>query len=84
MWVVLPNATHRLLERSGRVTGADIAAVELLHQFGGAPVVHVPEGEQQRAGARTEKPALQAKQFIAFRNEVHSRSAAAQGDQLSA
>src|SRR6202007_931342 len=44
--------------------------------------MHIPERQQERARASTKQSPLQTQQLIPIRHRVHSRGAAAQGDQL--
>lgn len=80
MGILLAEMLHGGLERGGHVAGFDVALVEELHEVGGAAVVHIPEGEQQRRGSGAEEAALEAEKLVAGGDKVHAGGAAAEGD----
>src|SRR2546423_8118786 len=84
MGVLLAEVAHGGLERSGHVAGLDIGTVEVVHEFGGAAVVDVPEGEKKRSGAGAEQTSLETKEFVPRGDEIHAGGATAQRDEARA
>jgi hypothetical protein len=76
--IFLTKLLHGGLEGAGHVARFDVTLVEDLHEFGGGAVVDIPEGEQQGGRAGAKEAALEAKQFVASSDEVHSGGTAAE------
>ena len=77
---MLAELLHGGLERDGHVSCLHVALIEGLHQLGGAAVVDIPEGEQERGCPSTEEAALETEQFVTGGDEIHPSGATAERD----
>lgn len=78
--VLLSKLLHGGLQGGGHIACFHIARVEGLHKVGGAAVVYVPEGKEERGSAGAEEAALETEEFVSSGDEIHACGTAAEGD----
>src|SRR4029453_4310747 len=73
---------HGVLQGPRLVARRRQAAVEQLHEIGGALIVDVPQSEQHSLRAGVEQSTLQTHQLIAAHHQIQAGAASAERDQL--
>src|SRR5262249_41035327 len=79
--VRLPKREHGVPQGERSVRLLPKPSVEELHELRRRPILDVPQGDEERAGARAEEAADETEELVSVDDDARARGARAEGDQ---